>query len=53
MTPADRAREIARCRYEIAEAAKSGCMGSIIGWLDWHAEIIEIEEAAQASGEGK
>ena len=54
MTPADRAREIARCLEEIARAWAEipYDIGALIGWADWCLEL-RILEAAQASGEGK
>ena len=54
MSPAARAREIARCRDEIARAWAEipYDIGALIGWADWSLEL-RILEAAQASGEGK
>jgi hypothetical protein len=42
MTEEEYRKEIKRCDDEIAECEKSGCIGAIIGWLDWHAEKAEI-----------
>ena len=46
MTPDQLQAEQARCRKEIEACEHGSDIGSVIGFLDWHAELIELDKEA-------